>query len=75
LLWETYAVVNGQTVTRLPFSTPILRETCVFRCEVCYNVVSFTPPREPCPVIPMVFREVFEFLSTPIQGKPYAESL
>jgi hypothetical protein len=46
-LWETYAVVNGPTMTRLPFSTPILRETCVFRCEVCYNVVSFTPPREP----------------------------
>jgi len=74
-LWETYAVVNGPTVTRLPFSTPILRETCVFRCEVCYNVVSFTPPREPCPVIPTVFREVFEFLSTPIQRKPHAESL
>gem|GEM_PF-5870631 len=27
LLWETYAVVNGPTVTRRPFSTPILRET------------------------------------------------
>jgi len=26
LLWETYAVVNGPTATRLPFSTPVLRE-------------------------------------------------
>jgi hypothetical protein len=71
LLWETYAVVNGPTMTRLPFSTPVLREICVFRCEVCYNVVSFTPPRELCPVIPMVFREVFEFLSTPFYGEQH----
>jgi hypothetical protein len=28
-----------------------------------------TPPREPCPVIPTVFREVFEFLSTPFYGE------
>jgi hypothetical protein len=40
----------GKRVLCIPtghsLSTPILRETCVFRCEVCYNVVSFTPPRE-----------------------------
>jgi hypothetical protein len=91
-LWETYAVVNGPTVTRLPFSTPILRETrahpswlsmyaSAFQHPSCgklacfaakYVITSYLSPLQGNHA-PSFLR--YSALSTPIQGKPCAESL